>query len=542
MVWSREFKFRYANEIAGAFVILAFVLMVAGVFFAGRSQGWFAQRISLYLVFDTPEGAFGLQEGASVQVRNTAAGRVSMLDPTEHGHIQATLRVREQYRTFITKDATARVKRVFGVAGDAFIEIVPGAGPMVEDGDRLAVIKDEELMETAQRILAELQESLTPIFTHVDVIISNTASILTRIDEGEGLAGALISDGEMRDHVKGILTQAEGVSEELRDMVGQVSGLLENEVTAIAARTVSVQQELEQTLSESRRVVEAFQRHWLIRRYVKSDRKQLPLLAGLPAWESDGRVQAALQDKLEQARRADDAGQVVEAAYNLAVYTMATGDLAVSGALLQECLLAARRQDRVPVDVHLLHGEWYRAAGDLERARQWAEEALAAARAEGRHGRESVLQACLLLGVIALDHGDVDEAHRQQKAIQRAQRKGDDSLLTAAVHGLDARLALARGAAQDAAGYYLRQAGLLRMEEGYGPMATALMRAADLYYNTGDVGLAAGLYLRAATSLAAQGHPERSLAALKLAAGAAEAADDALLTAQIRDLETRLTP
>jgi len=541
MIVSREFKFRHANEIAGAFVILAFALLVAGIFFAGRSQGWFAPRITLQLVFDTPEGTFGLQEGATVQVRNTAAGRVTVLEPTEDGKIAATLRLREQYRRFITVDSTARVKRAFGIAGDAFVEIVPGVGALIEDGDFLDVIKDEELLEMAQRILEELQESLTPIFTHVETIISNTASILVRVDQGEGLAGALISDGDLRDYTKGILEQAEGVAQDVRGLVGQVTSLLDNEVLVIADRTASVQRELERTLVESRRVVEALQRHWLIRRYVESDDQRLPLLPGGALFEADDRVQIDLSDAVQEARRADDAAQLVRAAYNLAVYALAVDELEMVEALLYESLVAARRLDSVPAEVRLLQAEWFRLSDRPDLSRQLASEALDMALAAGRKGRPTAVQARLQLASLALDIGDIDAAAAQLRDVKRTRGDVlDDSLIRAAVLGIEARIALAGGGVKEAGRLYLDQAHQLRSHSAYDPMVTALIRSADLYYNAGEAALAAEIYLRAAVSLAAQLQHERSRQVLRFAADSAREAGDPLLVKRITDLQGQL--
>ena len=537
---SRAFKFRHANEIAGAFVILAFVLLVAGIFFAGRSQGWFAQRITLHLVFDTPEGTFGLQEGATVQVRNTAAGRVAMLEPTEDGKIQASLRILEQYRRFITEDATARVKRKFGVAGDAFVEIVPGVGALVSDGDSLEVVKDEELLEMAQRILEDLQESLTPIFTHVETIISNTANILVRIDQGEGLAGALISDGEMRDYTKGILEQAEGVTQDARGLVGQVTGLLDNEVLVIAERTASVQRELERTLLESRRVVEALQRHWLIRRYVESDEQRLPLLPGGAMFDAAESVQAEMEEALLAARRADDAGKLVRATYNLAVYALAVNEMEMVESLLYECLVAARRLEVVPAEVRLLQAEWFRLSGRPDVSTPLAGEALDMALSAGRSGRTVAVQAHLLLASFALDAREVDAARQHLRAVTRTRGARDDTLVEAALLGLEARLAFIEGRLTDAGRRYLQQVDALRSHAAYEPMTLALIRAADLFYNAGDIPVAAETYLRAAASLAAQQQFDRSQRVLQVAATTAAQADDAFLVKRVADLAAQL--
>jgi hypothetical protein len=541
MIISREFKFRHANEVAGVFVILAFVLLAAGVFFTGRSQGWFAQRITLFMEFDTPEGTFGLQEGAAVQVRNTTAGRVAVLEPTEDGKIQAVLRIREQYRRFITVDATARIKRTFGVAGDAFVEIVPGTGALIEEGGKLAVVKDEELLEMAQRILEELQGSVAPIFMHVETIISNTASILMQVEQGQGVVGALIADTELRDHTKGVVAQAEGVTQDARGLFGQTASLLDNQVLAIAERTVSVQRELERTLSESRKVVEAFQRHWLIRRYVEKDDQHFPLLPGGPFFDADDTVLTDLTEELAAARLKDDARAVVRAAYNLAVYALATDQREQAEALLHESLVAARRLREIPAEVRLLQAELLRLQDQGTSARASLDAALALALSEGRRGRSLVAYVRLQLADLALAAGDLDEAAAQVRQIRRM-RGGvlEDSVVAASLLGIEAQQAMQEGRLDVAASLYIEQAAKLRDHAAYGPMANALLRAAELYFRAGEVAEATETYIRAAASFAAQQQDEQMRSVLVRAVEAAVASGDELLIRRVADLRTQL--
>ena len=58
------FKFRFVNEIAGAFVLLAVAVLAAGIFLAGRAQGLFEPRFRLHTVFSAEEGTYGLTKGS----------------------------------------------------------------------------------------------------------------------------------------------------------------------------------------------------------------------------------------------------------------------------------------------------------------------------------------------------------------------------------------------------------------------------------------------------------------------------------------------
>ena len=79
---NQPFKFRFVNEIVGAFVLGAIVLLIAGIFLAGRAQGFFESKFKLHTEFATEEGSFGLQKGSDVRIRDAVAARLgNQVDP-----------------------------------------------------------------------------------------------------------------------------------------------------------------------------------------------------------------------------------------------------------------------------------------------------------------------------------------------------------------------------------------------------------------------------------------------------------------------------
>lgn len=43
---TKPFKFRYVNELAGAFVLIAFLFIVGSIILAGQAQEWFVKKAS----------------------------------------------------------------------------------------------------------------------------------------------------------------------------------------------------------------------------------------------------------------------------------------------------------------------------------------------------------------------------------------------------------------------------------------------------------------------------------------------------------------
>lgn len=532
-----EFKFRHANELAGAFVLGAVFLFIMGIVFVGKSQEWFEPRITLHIVFDSPEGSFGLQEGAQVLVRNTLAGRVGPMEPNEEGLITTTLEIKERFQPFITEDSVAKVKKKFGVAGDAFVEMVRGAGAVVRDGAEVEAIKDEELLDTAQRVLTEVQDGVLPVLNHFETIISNVANVTISLDHGEGIAGSIISDPQLRDHVGGVVSNLNAFAMRAQTLAGAATGLMSNEIAMVADKAIEVQTELGTTLSETRKVIRALQKHWLIRKYVEEDEDTLPVVAGLFVWSGRGPAAEVLQSAMTSARLADNPKAIAQAAVNLAVYALDADQVEVAAELVNESKLAGRRTGELLPAVMLLEAELLRREGEYEAAQMVIAELQ---RQLSYRQRSLRAQAYLMQATLAADTGDVNGAtEAYDDARKQVKRLDDDSLLESAVAGMRARLALMDGDLQASAAAYLDQASKLSQLEAYYAMAMALHRAGDCFSNAESHSSAAEAYLRATESFLSQGNSAKARLIIDRANAESLASGDPMLITQAKALTRR---
>jgi len=127
----------------------------------------------------------------------------------------------------------AKIKKQFGVAGDSYVDIVRGQGVIITDEANIECVKDEELLETAQKMLADVQTNIMPILANAEAIITSVASILDQVDTGKGVAGAAIGDTQMRDDVRGMVTHLASITASAEKTVGTVDALMSNEVAQV---------------------------------------------------------------------------------------------------------------------------------------------------------------------------------------------------------------------------------------------------------------------------------------------------------------------
>ena len=277
---NKPFKFRYVNEIVGAFVLVVVAALVVGIILAGRAQDWFEPVHVLRLSFPE-EGSLGLQKGAEVQILGTTVGRVTGIRVRDDGRMRGRLTVKGDFIRFVRLDSKAVVKKKYAIAGDAYVEITQGRGPERELEMPLVVSKDTEITEIAQDILKRLQETTVPAIEEYTALAADLRStngplmkllahleqITAGLERGEGSAGQLLRDPTAANEIQRILAEVKDILADVKAATVQlppVAGRVARETEDMPGVMLQTQE----TLREAERLIEGIQQHWLIRGYV----------------------------------------------------------------------------------------------------------------------------------------------------------------------------------------------------------------------------------------------------------------------------------
>ncbi len=465
---SRPIKFRYANEIAGSFVIIVLALFVGGVFMAGQSQGWFEGKFELVVVFDTAEGSFGLQEGGEVWVMNTVAGRVVKMVPTGKGGMQGRLVVQNRYLPFIRTDSVARVKRKFGLAGDAYVEIESGSAEGIVDGAVIPGVKDEEFMDTARKILKDLERDVLPMVEDAKEILSHLNTISAAIAEGEGLAGAAIHDKEMTTDVKEMLKGANAM-------------ILESE----------------EAIQEATCLIKGAQKHWLIRKYMEIPVPEVVLSVSQVDESRRDRQVREWREGVEAGRIANSPEHVIANALNMGYACLKENRLDECRAWLADARFEMKAAGLDQTRATLLEAELARHQGDAGRAL----ELLSADGGAGKDATRAERAAWLIQeGRARLEANQIDKVSDLHRRAAREARKSDRAFLKGEAAALEGELALAEKRNSNAADAFDRAAAQFRDAALYGAMCRELARAGRLYESAGKPEAAFDRYYRACRS------------------------------------------
>jgi phospholipid/cholesterol/gamma-HCH transport system substrate-binding protein len=299
-VVKERFKFRRVNEVTGTFVLIIVSVLIACVVWMGRSQRWFKGNVELRIAL--PEaGAAGIRQGSEVYFLGTLVGSVSDVIVDSTGRMEAHANIRHDFFRFVRADSSAVVKKKFGVAGDSFFEITRGEGQPLPEQNASIICSNqfqsaletavEEVRKEAMLVLkkvhggldawTKLGADLGETRQHLDQLAIHLENMAASVEAGKGTVGKLITETVLADESQKFLTDGNQALNELRGVITNLNAASKNvqsgtvrlpEITdAIADEAKDLPGLVQQTqtsMRELERLIEAMQRHWLLRKYV----------------------------------------------------------------------------------------------------------------------------------------------------------------------------------------------------------------------------------------------------------------------------------
>ena len=214
----------------GIFMLAGVICLFAYIFLLGGNRTYFNLTAQYKVKFSSVEGLF---TGSVVTINGVSAGNVKNIHFIQKtGEVEAVISVMRRYAPVITDEAHA-VLATKGLLGDkyiaikttgqkgrplpmgSYIPVQPVTGVLgvlggSKGGNTVSAILDELLLfiralngeKTTQKLSNMLSEEKS---REVSRILKRLNSILTKIDEGEGTAGALINNKNLYNRVLTLL-------------------------------------------------------------------------------------------------------------------------------------------------------------------------------------------------------------------------------------------------------------------------------------------------------------------------------------------------
>ncbi len=199
----------------GAFVLAGVALFLISVFFIGSENNIFSKTFELSAVFKNVEG---LKEGDNVWLSGVKIGTVTDVKIASEGRVIVRLSLKHNQHEFVTRDAIASVGSD-GLVGNKIVVIRPGKSTVaIGDGDTLNTMSPtdtQDLFDIAKDV-GENTRSLT----------SDLKLIAKKVNDGQGIVGELLNDGEVAQELRMTLANLRATSDNTAQLSNELHRLI----------------------------------------------------------------------------------------------------------------------------------------------------------------------------------------------------------------------------------------------------------------------------------------------------------------------------
>jgi phospholipid/cholesterol/gamma-HCH transport system substrate-binding protein len=232
-------RLRYADEWVGLLVVAAVVAFLGAILHAGVLRDWF--RPVSYLRIVLPEtGVAGLSVGADVEVLGTHAGVIRRVVISPNQQMYAEAEIEDQARAFIRRDSQGTIRRRYGVAGAAFVDVSRGKGAELDwDYAVIQAVTERDPTESIGALIDQAREKIFPILDDAGRSTKALANVMEHMQKGQGDVGRLLTDETIVRDVEAIVAKANGIVSDLGQLVSELqlaAGNVKNLSQGINAR------------------------------------------------------------------------------------------------------------------------------------------------------------------------------------------------------------------------------------------------------------------------------------------------------------------
>lgn len=269
---SIPFRIRRAEWVAGAFLLLAVVALVASLVFLSRARGSFEATSTYYV---TLQHGYGITPGGRVEMLGIDIGHIEHLEIDEENRVAARLEIRESFAPRVREDSVARVKASLdlqGVLGGVGLAVTPGTAgsPTLAPGSHITVaeprsfadllpmvagdplVEDlEALVHNARRMSDEVADPDSPLYR----ALAQVTALLEKAQDPDSTIGKVLTDdGELYGRLIATLDDVEGSIERL-DKVLRRSERLIGSADGMVDRGGELMKEVGGVVDESGKVI-----------------------------------------------------------------------------------------------------------------------------------------------------------------------------------------------------------------------------------------------------------------------------------------------
>jgi len=219
-----KLSIRFADQIVGALIILAMVILIFVIFMLGSNQRWFSRDYNFKTYFPT---ASGLSKNMSVQYKGFTIGRVKSFELVED-HVEVRFTIFDTYIDRVKNGSLVEIliSPISSLGGNQFI-FYPGAGQeLIAEGEIIPAVNSTE----GKRLLA--------------------MGLAVRPDRDDNINNIMNGAGALLSTLNGLLMDMQDAFEGTeRTSLGRTMGGLEQAATGLQRMANKLPADLEGTLN-----------------------------------------------------------------------------------------------------------------------------------------------------------------------------------------------------------------------------------------------------------------------------------------------------
>jgi phospholipid/cholesterol/gamma-HCH transport system substrate-binding protein len=214
-------RLRHSDQWVGLLVVVVVAAFLGAILQAGVLRDWFRPVSQLRIVL--PEaGVAGLSVGADVEVLGTHAGVVRRVVISPNQQMYAEAEIDDQARAFIRRDSQGMIRRRYGVAGAAYIDVSRGTGAELDwNYAVIQAVTERDPTESIGALIDQARQKIFPILDEAGRSTKALADVMERMQKGEGDVGRLLTDETMVRDVESIVTKTSGIVSSLGQLVSE---------------------------------------------------------------------------------------------------------------------------------------------------------------------------------------------------------------------------------------------------------------------------------------------------------------------------------
>ena len=233
----------------GIFIIIALVLLVAGLYLIGKNKNFWGKSYSLTARFDN---VGGLQPGNNVRYAGIDVGTVDKINILNDTTIEVVMFIENNMQQIIRNNSAASIG-TDGLMGNKLINIEPGTtdAPIAEENDILPGIK---AIDTEQML-----RTLESTNKNIELVSANLIEFTNNINKSRGTLYTMLMDTTLAGSLHNTLGNIEKITLNLNNFslrLSQVSNDVKKGkgvLGALVSDTGSFSQNLNSTMSNLQR-------------------------------------------------------------------------------------------------------------------------------------------------------------------------------------------------------------------------------------------------------------------------------------------------